>query len=308
MKKIIKSIFKKIIPTRMLFKYYELRNMKRKNYSTSKKKKIVDRMYYKHFGRHIDWIHPATYTEMLNVSKLLCASEIKTQLTDKFLVREWVKDKIGEKYLVPLLGVYDSFDEIDFSKLPEKFVIKCNHDSGSAYVCENKDNVNIKSLKLQYDFYLKRDFSLCTFETHYHNIKPRILIEQYLEKDINDYKFLCFHGKIYYVWVDFDRFTNHKRNIYDLNWNLQEFNQMCYGNYLNEFNKPNNFDEMIEIVKKLCEGFDQVRVDLYDVDGQIYFGEMTFTNGSGLEPIKPSSYDKMLGNLWGLNLEKSLNE
>ena len=292
----------------MKIKYHEISNLKRKNYSISKKKKVVDKMYYQKFGRHIDWIHPTTYTEMLNVSKLLCASEIKTRLTDKFLVREWVKEKIGDKYLVPLIGVYDSFDEIDFSKLPEKFVIKCNHDSGSVYVCENKENLNIKSLKLKYDYYLKRDFSLFTFETHYHKIKPKVLIEQYLEKDINDYKFLCFHGKIYYVWVDFDRFTNHKRNIYDLNWNLQEFNQRSYGNYLKEFNKPNNFDEMIEIVKKLCEGFDQVRVDLYDVEGQIYFSEMTFTNGSGLEPIEPSSYDEMLGSLWGLNLEESLNK
>ena len=304
MKFTIKSIIRKAIPVRIQIKYYEIQNISRKNYSLKKKKKIIDRMYYKHFGKYIDWIHPTTYTEMLNVSKLLCDSEIKTRLTDKYLVREWVKDKIGEKYLVPLVGVYDSFDEIDFLKLPDKFVIKCNHDSGSVYVCANKKNIDIKSLRLRYNFFMKRDYSLVTFESHYHDIKPRILIEQYLDKDINDYKFLCFHGKIYYVWVDFDRFTNHKRNIYDLNWNIQEFNQRSYGNYLKEFNKPNNFNEMIEIVKKLCEGFDQVRVDLYDVEGKIYFGEMTFTNGSGLEPIEPSSYDELLGSLWGLKLEK----
>ena len=119
---------------------------------------------------------------------------------------------------------------------------------------------------------------------------------------IEDYKFMCFNGKTYYCWVDFDRFSNHKRNIYDMNWNLQKFNQYNYGNYEKDFSCPEKFNEMKEIVKKLCSEFDQVRVDLYLINGNIYFGEMTFTNGNGFEKITPDVWNEKLGDLWELDL------
>ena len=116
--------------------------------------------------------------------------------------------------------------------------------------------------------------------------------------NINDYKFLCFDGEPYYCWVDVDRFQGHKRNIYDMNWNLQPFNQATYGNSTKTIKQPQKFDEMINICKILSKGFDHVRVDLYDINGYIFFGEMTFTNGNGMEAIMPIEYDYKLGELW----------
>lgn len=298
----MKSKLKKIIPEKIYYKYLSFKFSKNRKVDIDKIKKKTNKEYNQIFKKNLDWINPQTYTEKMNISKILYVTEEKTRLTDKVLVREWIKNSIGEKYLVPILGIYKSFNEINFDDLPDKFVIKCNHDSGSTFVCNNKEELNLKRLKNKYNFFLKRDYSKVTNEMHYHNIEPKIIIEKYMGENINDYKFLCFNGKPYYCWVDFDRFTNHKRNIYDLNWNLQPFNQENYENYKGNLKKPSNFDEMIKITEKLCKSFDQVRVDLYNVNGRIYFGEMTFTNGSGLEPILPNEYDYKLGELWNLNI------
>ena len=225
-------------------------------------------------------------------------SEIKKELADKYTVRKWIANKIGDKYLIPLIGVYDKFDDIDFSKLPKKFVMKCNHDSGSVTICNNKENLNLKELRSDYNFYLKRNFADLNFEMHYKEIKPKILIEKNMGENINDYKFLCFDGKPYYCWVDVDRFHNHKRNVYDMKWELQPFNQSFYGNSVKKIEKPERFDEMIKLCEILSKDFDHVRIDLYDIKGKIFFGEMTFTNGDGMEMITPKEYDVELGKLW----------
>ena len=123
-------------------------------------------------------------------------------------------------------------------------------------------------------------------------------------KDINDYKFLCFNGKPYYCWVDYDRFSNHKRNIYNMDWEIQPFQQSYYEKKLENIDKPSKFDEIVNVVKKLCDGFDHVRVDLYFIEGKIYFGELTFTNGSGLEAITPNEWDTKLGELWNIDISE----
>lgn len=307
----LKNFVKKILPDDLYY-FYKLHKLSKNQDKINNKewvKKETNKEYFKINHRNINWENPQTYTEKINVSKIFGGNEeIKTKLTDKYEVREWVKEKIGEDYLIPALGVYDDFNDIDFSKLPDKFVIKCTHDSGSTTICD-KNNMNIKKLeKLYNNYYLKRDFSLDTYEKHYHNIKHRIIIEQCMGKAINDYKFLCFNGQPYYCWIDVDRFGNHKRNIYDMNWVLQPFQQMTYGNYKNEIKCPKNFKKMIEIAQKLCEGFDHVRVDLYNIDGKIYFGEMTFTNGSGFEIIDPEEWDYKLGKLWKLNIKSNKNK
>lgn len=295
---------KRIIPLRYYYKYLAFKFRKRKKINNNKIKNNIEKNYYKVFNKSINWNNPISYTEKMNVSKFLNSNDTITFLTDKCLVRDWVKEKIGEEYLIPIIGIYDSFEEINFDDLPNQFVIKCNHDSGSAFICKNKKDLDLKTLKYKYDYFLKRDYSMVSYEMHYRNIEPKIIIEKYMGENVKDYKFLCFNGKPEYCWVDFDRFTNHKRNIYDLNWKLQPFNQRDYGNYKEPFDKPDNFEKMIELVKELCKDFEQVRVDLYDVNNIIYFGEMTFTNGSGLEPIVPEEYDIMLGNMWNLNTEK----
>ena len=258
----------------------------------------ISRQYRRMFGRTLNWDNPQTYNEKIHVSKVYMPSPLKTRLADKVAVREWITEKIGSQYLIPLLGVYDSFDEIDFDGLPSQFVIKCNHDSGSVTLVKDKSKVNREYLRRKYATHMKRNFAWMGWEMHYRDIPPKIIVEPYLGDAINDYKFLCFNSKPYYCWVDFDRFTNHKRNMYNLDWELQPFNQRDYGNYDKPVSPPECFDEMKAIVEKLCEGFDHVRADLYVINERIYFGEMTFANGNGFEEIIPEEWAYNLGELW----------
>lgn len=302
----LKILIKKIIPDEWLDAmkhiYCLLLIRKHSKYDEIEIKEYVDDVYLKTFGRHINWERPETYTEKINVSKLYEANSEKNMLSDKYRVREWVSRTIGSEYLIPIYGCYESFEEIDFDSLPDAFVIKCNHDSGSVTLIKNKKMLSKRAyrrLKKLYDrFYLKRNFAYLTFEMHYANIEPKILIEKYMGDNIKDYKFLCFNGKPEFCWVDFDRFSNHRRNIYDLEWNLQDFMLMPYMQYESECLKPENFDEMIEVATLLCKPFKHVRVDLYDIDGRVYFGEMTFTTDNGLKKIVPTEWDYKLGNMW----------
>ncbi|MBQ3396963.1 MAG: hypothetical protein IJG34_07920 [Synergistaceae bacterium] len=258
----------------------------------------ISRQYERVFGRKLNWDNPQTYNEKINVSKVYMPTPEKTRLSDKYLVREWIREKIGEEYLIPLLGVYDSFDEIDFDSLPDKFVIKCNHDSGSVTLVREKSRLNMKMMKHKYNFHLRCNYAYLHHEMQYRDIKPRIIVEKFMGDAINDYKFLCFGGKPHYCWVDFDRYTNHKRNMYNLDWELQPFNQWHYGNYNGRVERPECFDEMKRIAEILCEDFGHVRVDLYICEGRIYFGEMTFSNGNGFEEITPEEWSLKLGELW----------
>ncbi len=270
--------------------------------------KATDRKYYKLSKHHINWDDPRSYSEKLNYSKIYCANELKTRLTDKIEVRKWVAEKIGEKYLIPLIGVYNSIYDIDFQELPNEFVIKCNHDSGSTKIVENKNALkkrDIHELYSLYDrYYLKRKFAYQLYEMQYVDISPKIIVECYLGANIRDYKFLCFGGVPYYCWVDVDRFSDHKRNIYDADWKLQPFDQAPYEKYDGCIEKPKAFEEMLELARKLSSEFDHVRVDLYYCQDRVYFGEMTFTNGGGVEIIKPHEWDLRLGDLWRLDTSR----
>ncbi len=299
-----RDVLNKILPS-SAFNY--LRSI-RYSISANKSLKSVEKeLAVKHkklTGKIMDWSNPQTYTEKVIFSKIYDADDYRAKLTDKGEIRKWVSSKIGESYLVPIYGIYDSFEDIDFESLPRQFVIKCTHDSGSVVVVKDKTKININALKKLYKFYLKRNFAYMTYEMHYKNIPHRIIIEKYMGNSINDYKFLCFDSKPLYCWVDIDRFSNHKRNIYDLNWQLQPFNQFTYGNSEKPVQKPEQFDEMLKIASTLCQGFEHVRVDLYLVEGKIYFGEMTFTNGSGNEIITPPEWDDKLGALWKVDVSK----
>ena len=300
----IKSTIKKLIPNKLLCDYNLLKlNIKGKK-SYKKIEQEINKEYEKIFHRKLNWDNPQSWTEKVNVSKVYDVTTKKTDLTDKYKVRDFIKREIGEEYLIPLLGVYDKFEDIDFNKLPDKFVIKCNHDSGSTTLCEDKTKINYKELKNKYDFFLKRNYSSQGHEMQYKNIKPKIIIEKYMGSSINDYKFLCFNGKPYFVWVDVDRFDNHKRNVYDLDWNLQPF-EITFKNSKKKKKKPKDFQLMKEVATKLCKEFDHVRVDLYYIDNKIYFGEMTFTSDNGFEIITPNKYDFELGKLWKNNIKKS---
>ena len=260
----------------------------------------ISKLYQEIFKRKLNWDNPQTYTEKINVAKVYMPTPEKTRLADKYLVREWIREKIGDQYLIPLYGAYDSFDEIDFNSLPDKFVIKCNHDSGSVTLVNDKSKINIPELKKKYDALIKRNFAWLGWEMHYKDIKPKILIEKFMdEAAINDYRFFCFDGTPYYCAIDFHN-EQHKiseRNFYNMNWELQPFG-LGYPTHNAEVHRPENFDEMKKVTEKLCENLSHVRVDLYSIGGKVYCGEMTFTHANGTQKFTPDEYDYKLGALW----------
>lgn len=236
----------------------------------------------KYFGEKIQWL------------KLYGNLEKYSRYVDKFLVREYVKEKIGEQYLIPLLGVYDNPEEIDYSNLPDKFVLKCNHGSGYNIIVEDKSKINIKRTNQKLRKWLKEDYYKIKREYQYKYVEKKILCEELIKDKNNklvDYKFFCFNGNPEFFKIDLDRYSEHKVNFYDLNWNLLNIKEAGYKNSNERLSCPENFNEMIEIVKKICKEFQFVRVDLYNVDGKIYFGELTFTPASGKNPFLPLEKD-----------------
>lgn len=306
MKKALKQFLKKT----WIYSQYEhigrlktLRNIDRlKKASHEERIELIKNCYELRLGHAINFENPTLYTEKMQWDKLYNKDPMKTTLSDKYLVREWVKEKIGDEYLIPIIGVWDKFSDIPFNSLPNKFVLKTNHGTGTNIIVRDKSKCNWRDAKRKVNDWMKMDFAYTNFfEMHYSQIERKIIIEKYIETsagELQDYKFLCFGGVPKFCWVDFDRYTNHTRTVFDMNWQKQPWSQnRKIGGTIP---KPKNFEKMVEVVTKLCEGFAQVRVDLYNIDGKIYFGEMTFTNGSGFCIITPAEYDKILGDLWTL--------
>lgn len=282
-----------------------LESVRLKELTTEEQKAYIGRLYYEHLEHPIDWNNLRTYTEKMQWEKLLHKDPLKTRLSDKYLVREWVKDKIGEEYLIPLLGVWDRFDDINFDLLPKSFVLKTNHASGTLIIVKDKDSFSKRKARRCFNDWMQMDFAYQNgFEMHYSDIERKIIAEQYMETSLGelpDYKFLCFNGVPYYCWVDNGRFSNHTRTIFDMNWEQQEWKIGLYSNYTKPIEKPLNFDLMVSLAKTLSAGFQHVRVDFYNINGKVFFGEMTFTSVSGFEPFIPEEYDLVLGNLWDID-------
>ena len=260
----------------------------------------ISKTYENIFNRKLNWDNPQAYTEKMQVAKVYMPTPEKTRLADKYLAREWIREKVGEQYLIPLYGVYDSFDEIDFDSLPDKFVIKCNHDSGSIILVNDKNKINIPELKKKYDLHMSKNFAWWYLEMHYKNIKPRIVIEKFMEEAYsNDYRFFCFDGKPYYCAIDFHDEMHHisERNFYDMDWKLQPF-RVHYSAHNAEVPRPENFDEMKRIAVELCKDFGHIRIDLYSIGGKVYCGEMTFTHAGGTQRFYPDEWDFKVGALW----------
>lgn len=301
------KIKKRLKNTTLYYKYliFVRKKFKKKRSKESLQtvKENISKMYSEKIGKRLNWDNPVNYTEKMQWSKLYNRSKYKTELTDKYLVRRWVANKIGESFLIPLLGVWDNPNEIDFTQLPNQFVLKTNCGSNDVIIIKNKEKLNkhdYKMIKKKLEYFLTYDFYLDTYEMHYSEIEPKIIAEKLLvdkTSSVPDYKFTCFNGKPEYCWVDLNRQTNHTRHVYDMDWNFQHWNQV-YEIIDLGLPRPANFDKMVEIAKILSEDFSHVRVDLYNIDGVIYFGELTFTNGSGFDVLHPEKTDKMLGDLW----------
>lgn len=280
-------------------KYYLLKNMNSERHSTFYKKE-----YKKRTGEELNLENPKKYSEKMQYSKLHLNTPMKTKLSDKYAVREWVSEKIGSEFLIPLLGVWDSFSEIDFDSLPNKFVLKTNHSSGWNLVVVDKSQINFEKAKKDFDKWINRDFAYSgDIQLHYKDIEPKIIAEKFIEDSkgqLDDYRFLCFNGEVHFCWVGIEGENQRYGNVYDLEWNLQPWTFDGLPNTPYKIEQPDGFKEMINIAKILSEEFSHVRVDLYNVDGKIYFGEMTFTSGGGYRLIHPEQYNYMLGDLWNL--------
>ena len=281
------------------------------NYESCKKAavseypKLLKIFYKKHTGRELNLEHPKDFNEKIQWLKLYDSTPVKTQLADKYLARDWIEKRIGKGYVVPLLGVWDSFSDIDFNKLPNRFALKCTHGSGWNLIVTDKNEIDTEKEKKKFDRWMEINYAFrFGLELHYKNIVPRIIAEEYLEssKGIIDYRFFCFNGNPTQVWVDIYSGTpKHLRSIYDMDWN--KIQMRCTwpdGGALLE-NKPVNFEEMNRISKILSKDFMFVRVDFFEINQKLYVGELTFTPMSGIGRFIPREWDRKLGDMLRIN-------
>lgn len=269
----------------------------------------LGKWYYAVTGRDPGFIkNPITYNDKIQWLKIYDMSSLKSRLADKYLVREWVAREIGEEYLIPIYGVWKSFDEIEFDKLPQKFVLKCNHGSANSILVDNKNCINYTEQKKKFDYWVSLNYGFRNgFELQYRDIEPRIIAEYKLENNdgsqVDDYKFFVFNGDVKIIQVDIDRFGNHRRNFYTTEWEYIPMSVLYPTDKNVEVARPLKLEKMIAIARKLAGGFIHVRVDLYYLKEQIYFGEMTFTHGSGVEPFIPERYGEEMGKWMALPVE-----
>lgn len=258
--------------------------------------------YWMHMGKRLDLDNPITYNEKLQWLKLHDRKPRYTMLVDKYEVREHIKQVLGEEYLIPLLGVWESADDIDFESLPNQFVIKCTHDSKSVIICKDKSKFDKEEARKKMRNALKRNMFYWSREWPYKDCKPRVIAEKYMEDsngELRDYKFFCFNGKCDNVMVVAGRvLDNWKFYHFDKKGKLLHYNRLCRS-LPDDFTipMPENIDEMFAIAERLSIGLPEIRLDLYNVDGKIYFGEYTFFNESGYETGFDYETDKHLGDL-----------
>lgn len=269
-------------------------------------KRVLTEWLYESVGEVGDLDNPRTFNEKIQWIKLNSENELYTRLADKYLVREWVAEKIGEEYLIPLIGAWDNFDDINFDEFPDKFVLKANHGCRYNYIVYDKNEFNQADAKNKFTKWMRENFAWNSLELQYNNIPRKIIAEEYMEnseKNLNDYKIFCFNGKPKYIMFLTDRAESLKMAIFDLEWNLMPFTYN-FPQYTGEVEKPAQLDELIKLAGILAEGFPHVRVDFYVLnDGSIRFGEMTFTTSSGFCRFDPPEYNRILGDMITLPIE-----
>lgn len=262
--------------------------------------KFLKLRYRLEMGKRLNLENPQSFNEKLQWLKLYDRNPEYTKMVDKYAVREYIAEKIGEEYLIPLLGVWDSFDEIDFDKLPNQFVLKCTHDSGGLVICKDKSQLDIAAAKKKINKCLKRNFYYLSREWPYKNVKPRIIAEKFMVDEsgteLKDYKLFCFNGEPKALFVATDRPHDTKFDFFDMEFNHLPFTN-GHPNAVKEIKKPEGLSEMAELAKKLSKGMKQVRIDFYDINGKVYFGEITFFHWSGMVPFEPEEWDYKLGDM-----------
>lgn len=264
--------------------------------------KYIRRKYRAVFGSEPDLKDPKTFNEKMQWLKLYHRKQRQINMVNKLTVKDAVSQAIGRRHVTETYGAWPSFDRIDFEMLPDAFVLKCTHDSGGIVICRDKNTLDMEAARKKLEKALKTDYYLKSREWPYRYVKPLIMAEEYLESgdggDLKDYKFFCFNGKPEFVLVCADRFNGSglKENFYDLDWNLMELTRPAHGNGP-AVKRPETLEEMAGYAAMLAKDEPFVRVDFYDVDGRVYFGEVTYFPASGFEPFAPEGWDEKLGSM-----------
>ena len=293
---------KKILSYKVPCKYRELYERRfEDNLTPEDIKYILETQFEVKMGKKLNLSNPLTFNEKLQWLKLYYRNDLLIKCADKVEARNYIRDTIGEQYLVPCLGIYDSPDEIDFDKLPDKFVLKVNWGSKQNLGCKDKSKFNIKRAKKKLTTWLtpKQNYYYNFFEWQYKNIKPKIICEKYLDLTndgvITNYRFFCFDGKFKIFSTLFSKDGKNYINFYDTDLNYIPVKQSLPNNP-NYVPKIINYKKMVELAEKLAKPFPHVRVDMYeDSEKNIYMGELTFTNWNGTKPIEPEEYDYKFG-------------
>lgn len=274
---------------------------------------FVKLRFYAAMGKKLDLDDPKTFNEKLQWLKLYNRKPEYTMMVDKYLVRDYIKEKLGEEYLIPLLGAWDDPDEIDFDALPDRFVLKCNHNSGTGmYICRDKSKMDVQKVKDGLRRGLAEDFFMRSREWPYKNVPRKIICEQYMEQkgssDLTDYKFYCFNGepKLLYVSIGLSNHDTAQIGYVDMDWKKLPVKRTDYADLTEMPSKPINFDKMVQFARALSKDIPFLRVDFYEINGKIYFGELTFFPGSGLTVLEPKEWDETFGK-W-LNIAKTSAE
>lgn len=257
-------------------------------------------------GYWIDWKNPKTFSEKLQWLKLYNRKPEYTTMVDKFAVKEYVAKIIGEEYIILTLGVWDTPEEINWDELPNQFVLKTTHDSGTVIVCKDKNEIDFKIVKKRLKKSLKKNYFYHGREWPYKNVKRRIIAEQYMEdrdsEDLIDYKFYCFNGEPIYCQVIRDRRSKETIDFYDADWNHMPFVGLnpIVKNGITQVVKPYNLEDMLSICRKVASQLPFVRVDLYSIQRKVYMGEITFYPASGMGVFTPQEWNYKLGELISL--------
>lgn len=265
---------------------------------------MPDKMYLQlkyriHFGKKLNLNNPVTFSEKLQWLKLYDRKDFYTTMVDKQNVKKYVAQILGEKYIIPTYGVWDTFDEIDFNCLPDSFVLKTTHDSGGIVICKNKSEFDKVNAKEKINRCLKRNYYLRNREWPYKNVPRRIIAEKYMidesGTELKDYKIFNFNGEPKMIQLDYDRFCNHKRNLYTTEWDVIDVN-FKYESDINKYSRrPNILPELLEMARLLSKDIPFVRTDFYIINNQIYFGELTFFPEGGFGNFSKEEMDKALG-------------
>nr|MDD5836981.1 ATP-grasp fold amidoligase family protein [Eubacteriales bacterium] len=270
--------------------------------------RAVKKYYKKWTGKELDLLNPVTFSQKQQWYKLNAKMPLMQICADKLAVREYVKDCGYEDLLNDLLGCYDNPNDIDIDSLPNQFVIKASHGSGFNVIVKDKRRLDWKHTRLMLKSWMHQNIAWGGREWVYKDMPRHIIVEKYLEDEtgeLRDYKFFCFNGEPRFMQLEVGRYTNHNtRNFYDMDWNLMPFGKSIPHNPAVVVPKPYLFDEMKRIAKDLCKPFQFVRVDMYQANGKIYFGELTFFPAGGAPDFIPAEYDKIVGDMWKLEENK----